>query len=136
MKTTKEMISVMTAYEEGKVIEFEDKFSDKWRQASFPSWDWARYDYRVKEEPKYRPYKDTEELINDFCERSGAKRSTMGEPFIWIRPKENKISKHLITDICIDGVYLSSYYISLETLFKNYTYLDGSPCGCVTVKDC
>lgn len=126
-KTTAEKIEVMKAYEEGKRIEIYN--GTVWRDTAFPSFNWEFYDYRVKEEPKYRPYENTEEMINDFCERSGAKRSKMGEPSIWIRLKENKISKHLITDIYIDGVYLSSDYIPLENLFKNYTYLDGAPCG-------
>lgn len=95
MKTTKQMIEVMTAYDEGKKIKCFNKYGvevctyDK-SKGEEPAWDWLDYDYQIKEEPKYRPYVDTEEMINDFCERSGAKRSKMGEPFIWVKDGERR----------------------------------------------
>lgn len=75
-RTTKEKIEVMTAYEEGKKIECKNRDCrwTEWILPQEPAWNWAECDYRIKEESKYRPYKDTEEMINDFCERSGAKR--------------------------------------------------------------
>lgn len=66
-KTTKEKIEVMQAYEEGKKIEM--LINGNWEFIAYPHWNWGQTDYRVKEEPKYRPYVDTEEMINDFCEK-------------------------------------------------------------------
>lgn len=135
-KDTKYKISVMQAYEEGKKIEFRYLTvpNDDWVEFCssslvVPSWNWEIFDYRVKEELKYRPYKDTEEMINDFCERSGAKRSKMGEPFIWIKPYKNGKNRHLITDIYDEGVYNGATYLELEDMFRNYCYCDGSPIG-------
>lgn len=48
--TTEEMIEVMQAYLAGKTIEFRDKLVPVWYLSSIPSWDWALYDYRVKED--------------------------------------------------------------------------------------
>ena len=133
-KTTKEKIEVMQAYEEGKKIKCTDKYGGEvCIYAKFmddkPLWDWIDYDYLIEEEPKYRPYKDTEEMINDFCERSGAKRSKMGEPFIWIKPYKNSKNRHLITDIYAEGVYNGATYLELEDMFRDYCYLDGTPIG-------
>lgn len=128
MKTTKEMIEVMSAYKNGKQIEWFDDILGEWKDTKNPMWDWEHIDYRVKEESKYRPYKDIEEMINDFCERSGAKRSKMGEPFIWIKHKNGK-DKHLITGVYDEGVYNSSVYLELEEMLRDYCYLDDSPCG-------
>lgn len=130
-RTTKEKIEVMTAYEEGKKIELYDYDTEEWRELKNDvGWDWIHFDYRVKEEPKYRPYKDTEEMINDFCERSGAKRSKMGEPFIWVKYKaEVNIAKCMITSFTDNFAYTPSRKYSLSELFDDFTYCDGSPIG-------
>lgn len=131
MKTIKEMIEVMKAYEEGKTIEHKTKDGDKWFEVIAPSWNWWSYDYRVKEEPKYIPYKDTEEMINDFCERFGVKRTNFGEPFIWVKNKNKDTRKYLIDKFDSNSVTLGSYtdFHRLSELFDNFTYLDDSPCG-------
>ena len=131
-KTTAEMIEVMKAYEEGKKIEHKSKDGDKWFEVSAPSWNWRDYDYRVKEEPKYRPYVDTEEMINDFCERFGVKRTNFGEPFIWIM---HKTCKRLIISYDVNSVYVQYCSeienITMQELLDNFTYLDGSICGVI-----
>lgn len=78
------------------------------------------------EEPKYRPYVDTEEMINDFCERSGAKRSKMGEPFIWVKDGDCKL---LILSIEKDCVWTVNCRWSMEELLDTFTYCDGTPIG-------
>ena len=56
MKTTKEMIEVMQADEEGKIIE-KRKYSNNgdWVLSECPLWNWDDYDYRIKPEPVTRP---------------------------------------------------------------------------------
>lgn len=48
-KTIKEMIEVMEAYTKGAVIEYTDTYYPFWEAVTHPSWDWSRYEYRVKE---------------------------------------------------------------------------------------
>lgn len=53
--TTKEMIAVMQAFEEGKEIEYAAKWGSlagKWYTIGCPAWDWITCIYRVKPEPK------------------------------------------------------------------------------------
>ena len=53
--TTKEMIAVMQAFEEGKTIEYNAKWGSdagKWDEIDDPVWDWHACNYRVKPEPK------------------------------------------------------------------------------------
>ena len=50
MKTTKEMIEVMTAYENG--AEIERFLEGRWLDIKSPLWDWRRLDYRIKEQKK------------------------------------------------------------------------------------
>lgn len=57
-KTTKEMIYVMKAFDEGKQIQsrYNENFDDcEWNDISIPSWNWNNCDYRVKPEHKKRP---------------------------------------------------------------------------------
>lgn len=103
---------------------------------SEPSWNWAQCYYRVKEEPKYRPYENTEEMIEDFCERSGAKRSKMDEPFIWVFRKNGDFIVQIVGFYHgASGDFVGIHFgnsvetLSLEELFYNYTFKDGGPCG-------
>lgn len=57
MKTTKEKIEVMQAFEEGKDIEFKwlfkaDEPFRTWDLTDDPVWNWCDFDYRIKEESK------------------------------------------------------------------------------------
>ena len=127
MKTTAEMIEVMKAYEEGKKIEYYNSVCEDWTLLQgIPVWDWDYSDYRIAEEKKYRPYKDTNEMIDDFCKRSGTKRSEMGEPFIWVK---NGDYKRLITAFDDYTCRISGAFWNMVNLYENFTYLDGSPCG-------
>lgn len=63
------IIDVMQAYKEGKEIECMriDIIGDDWTDALVPIWDWGICNYRVKPEPpkpKYRPFKNTNELMD------------------------------------------------------------------------
>lgn len=47
MKTTREKIEIMEAYERGEQIELK-RNDGKWHDAIIPTWDWLNTDYRVK----------------------------------------------------------------------------------------
>lgn len=60
MKTTKEKIAVMQAFEDGKKIEYATLSCNDWEFNDSPKWDWFRCDYRIAAEPKLRPWKPEE----------------------------------------------------------------------------
>jgi hypothetical protein len=91
--------------------------------------------YLVETPQAYRPYENTDELIEDFKERVKKRynvnfcKCPMFSPTIWIKDKRSN-TKYLISALYETTVYLSGvdeYY--LESLFEDFTYLDGSPCG-------
>ncbi len=95
--------------------------------------------YLVEEPQKeqYRPYENTDEVIEDFKNRFGTNVPSYAEPLIWIKRKEDE-TKHLITnfdvnytadDKALPCVASGTYFIYFDNLLKYYTYLDGSPCG-------
>ena len=76
--------------------------------------------YRIKPEPKYRPFKDAEECWAEMLKH---------EPFGWVKGKTDGLL-YLITaivsknDIRVDGVFLS-----LDCIEESYTFADGVPFG-------
>lgn len=87
-------------------------------------------------EKKFRPYNNTAEMVEDFKKRYNSyggwsgKDNPMYSPLIWVKAGHNK---YLIIRFTDDEVTVamenSSYSMHLPTLLKDYTYLDGSPCG-------
>lgn len=141
MKTTKEKIVVMQAYDEGKQIQIKDGGYDDWSDwnADYePNWDWQQFKYRIKpEEPIYRPYESIDEMVEDYCDKSGELRlARLSMPYIWVKYKNKRWgdTKHLLTSFnnACEGhsyVWIANGWVSLEELFDDYTYLNGSPCG-------
>ena len=119
MKTTKEMIEVMQAYESGEQIEcFND---EEWKYVKNPVWDWLHNDYRVKNKV-YVPFDTAEEFlaaqrvhgINVYF--GGCKYGTNinANGGIILSPSTYTLNV-VITD--------------LENIFVECKFLDGTPCG-------
>lgn len=78
--------------------------------------------FRIKPEPKFRPFKDAEECWTEMQKH---------QPFGWVKRKENE-HYSLITDV--DDI---RYGISLNErsgfdmnyVWVNYTFVDGTPFG-------
>lgn len=124
---TQEKIEVMQAYLDGKQIQLKDCDGKwvNWTDAKHrePNWNWETGSYRIKPEPTYRPYKNTEEMIADFKERFNVNVPDYAMPLIWLKAKRIEYPI-LITSYCDeDSATRFSCY------FENYTYLDGSPVG-------
>jgi hypothetical protein len=91
MRTTKEKIAIMQAFEDGKPIEMKNASSAQWSTLSMgksadPIWNWGSCDYRIKQEPKvvyinyyedyeesegYSPYGDVYDSEEDAIEGRG-----------------------------------------------------------------
>ena len=124
MKTTKEMIEVMQAYDRGEQIEcFND---EEWKYVKNPVWDWLHNNYRAKQK-KYVPFDTPEEFF-------AAQRAHGGDLFI--RIENGTLKKHDIS-VSIDGCvydhmddgdvdYIGEFE---DLLFEDYKFADGTPCG-------
>lgn len=85
---------------------------------------------RVKpEQPFYRPYERTLELILDFKERF-PKQEQGDLPLIWVKHKQTNKDR-LITGFAETSVEITSKAkdVDMKKLFELYTFRDGSPCG-------
>lgn len=69
MKTTKEMIEVMQAYERGEQIQLSNRCGI-WVDIDMPEWSWGLRDYRVKPKTKYVPFDTAEEFLREQEKRN------------------------------------------------------------------
>lgn len=130
--TTEEMIAVMQARVDGKKIECSLRGGYYWYECTSTDWDWIHYEYRVKPEPvepQYRPYKDCEEMIEDYKERFDMPCPSYTMPKIWIQGTGDLKVKRLIYSYGDQCISVVGGLVSLNSAFDNYTYLDGTPVG-------
>lgn len=90
---------------------------------------WINQEAEEKPTKKWRPFKDTHELVTEFCKRFGVEKTSWGLPFIWVKQKSYDDGVELITGLYGTSVEVSTLLIRLDGFFKGYTFLDGSPCG-------
>ena len=59
MKSIKEMVEVMQAFDNGARVQYASHDVDEWLLVESPTWNWFYYDYRVapKEENKVKMYR-------------------------------------------------------------------------------
>lgn len=121
----KELLLIIQAYAEGKVIESRCIKGDKslWYDDEDPSFD-DDFEYRIKPEPKYRPFKDAEECWAEMLKH---------HPFGWVKDKETPkflVCKALGNLLFFIGIEDKPY--NYKEVLRDYTFADGTPFG---VKD-
>ena len=114
----KELLPIIKAFAEGKQIEVKRKnewfgIGDDIYFSESPS------DYRIKPEPKYRPFKTQEECWNEMH-----KHPDLG----WIIAKDSKIMYHIYV-VGIGHVLTDCISISFPETFAEYEFTDGTPFG-------
>ena len=125
---TAKCIKVMQAYANGEIIE-EKRFSfdhTEWVESIDPSWQWYKFDYRIKPRPKYRPFKDADECWQEMQKH---------QPFGWIKDKEDGHYSMVTTVDAAAGEDKKHIEISggniwtLSETMCDYTFADGEPFG-------
>ena len=132
----KEFYPILQAFAEGKIIETRRKptadnngvTKDGWFE--FNDWAemkeleyWVNVDYRIKPEPKYRPFKDAKECWNEMLKH---------QPFGVVKDKYfanyqiHRAFACLITDGCDFCGYENETF---ESCFKNLLFADDTPFG-------
>ena len=121
MKTTKEKIEVMQAYERGEQIQTKC-YSIDWIDIVSPNWDWINYDYRVKPKKTFVPFETAEEFL--AAQRKHNKT---------VRCKaDNHLFRSFVNE-CGDIALVNAGGYSLNEnigdIYGRYEFLDGTPCG-------
>lgn len=104
----KDLLPIIQAFAEGKTIEYKNLYK-KWIEVKNPSFDEPCTEYRIKPEPKYRPFKDAEECWQEMKKH---------EPFGWVK-----------TDEGYEQVWHVNKGDDFNATLKTCTFADGTPFG-------
>ena len=132
----KKLLPFIQAFSEGKQIQWLKPDSDEWidivggDNVDFEDLTEFNVAYRIKPEPKYRPFKNTEECWNEMQKH---------QPFGWLKPVNEytkKVKAINISSIGDDDEYPIQFThdygdYSFEYLYKEFTFMDGTPFGIV-----
>lgn len=109
-ENAKELLPIIKAYSEGKEIEFQE-LGGNWELLTYPNFDGEPCHYRIKPEPKYRPFKSIEECWGEMQKH---------QPFGWLKKIKGTESYF---PLAVDS------QINFEFRFTNYLFADGTPFG-------
>ena len=109
-ENAKKLLPIIKAYSEGKEIEFLN-LGKKWKLLPDPDFDGEPFQYRIKSEPKYRPFESVEECWEEMQKH---------HPFGWLIDIRDNYYNH------INRLGKSTDFYNL---FKIYTFADGIPYG-------
>ena len=123
----KEFYPFLQAFAEGKIIEARIKQSavkgtsvpNDWTEIKEIGY-WDNIEYRVKPEPKYRPFKDAEECWTEMQKH---------QPFGWVKTGES--IRRLITLVDVDRIQIGNQNLNwtYAQVFKAFIFMDGQPFG-------
>ena len=111
---------VMLAYAEGKKIEYRVRGGEEWRpinELDTPLFDWNSTEYRIKQDPIYRPFRSKEECWQEMQKH---------QPFGWVNFRG---LRRII--ICLYEVGFSTNVADwkYDEGFREFTFADGTPFG-------
>ena len=105
----KELLPIIQGYAEGKTIQMES-VNGEWVDDDDPTFNTLTYNYRIKPQPHYRPFKDAEECWEEMQKH---------QPFGWLKDKD-------------EGIYIVIQFvdsIACKRFFEGHTFVDGEPFG-------
>lgn len=119
-----ELSNIISAYKEGKALQFYTSYGE-FKDVSAEEFDIEKWykkpkKFRIKPEPKYRPFKNAEECLKEMSKHT---------PFGWLKG----INRDIWTQISYvrnEGIEtVNSGSSSYESLFDCFIFFDGKPFG-------
>lgn len=124
----KKLLPFIQAFSEGKTIQSKCITDEMplWWDDNNPTFEIHDFDYRIKPEPMYRPFKNVEECWNEMKKH---------QPFGWLKDKEDGHYTMVTTVDAAAGEGKKHIKISggnlwtLAETMSDYTFADGTPFG-------
>jgi hypothetical protein len=124
----KQMMPIIQAYAEGKIIECRTKpgfikgtdIPNDWTETKEIKF-WNNIEYRIKPEPAYRPFEDAEECWAEMQKH---------QPLGFTKLKNAKSGYYMVTFIASGAIVgMNNTPFSYEDMFDSYAFADGTPFG-------
>ena len=120
----KQLLPIIQAFAEGEIIECRTKpgtisagIPNEWTEIKEIGF-WNGIEYRIKPEPKYRPFANAEECWKEMQKH---------QPFAWVKEKHSD-RYNLITEVNGLSIKVKEGCLFTDSV-KYYTFVDGTPFG-------
>ena len=121
-KEAAELSPLIKAFGEGKDIEMRSKNPhaqlNGW--AKMDEFIFGNFEYRIKPEPKYRPFKDAEECWQEMQKH---------QPFGWVNYNGYRTNIAAVMGSAITFVNNKGYTLFFQQAFEGCTFIDKQPFG-------
>ena len=114
----KELLPIIQALAEGKTIEVLHP-NGGWTETDKVYFNLPSNHYRIKEEPKHRPFKSQEECWDEISKH---------QPFGWVKRIDTGTFAH-ISAVFPDFILFNNEKFNHNESFESYTFIDGAPFG-------
>ena len=123
-KEAAELLPIIQAFAKGKDIEYRTKgFNENWKKVTqIPELSFKSFEYRIKPEPKFRPFANAEECCQEMMKHQPFGWITSQGAFFYIIYIEDKLFGY--GSAC--GTILHSEF---NDVLKSFTFTDGTPFG-------
>ena len=125
---SKAFYPILQAFAEGKVIECRTKpsaLSKSWQDMN--EWTemkeiefWNNTEYRVKPEPKFRPFKDAEECWHEMQKH---------QPFGWVKWNDVRYNIYVVSSTSVCLINGNCENMDFAYAYQKLTFADGTPFG-------
>ena len=116
----KERLPIMRAFAEGKTIQVRINNDSSWTDLLDDKLEISNlYEYRIKSDPKYRPFKSQEECWNEMLKH---------QPFGWVKEISCEML-YLINGISNESIVIMEDINSFKEAMNIYEFKDGTPFG-------
>ena len=115
----KELLPIIQAFAEGKTLQYHSKENGWIDWINFVNFNEPPSKYRIKPEPKYRPFKNQEECWNEMLKH---------QPFGWVKEISSEML-YLINGISNMSIVIMEDISSFKEAMNIYEFKDGTPFG-------
>ena len=120
-KEAAELLPIIQAFAKGKDIEYRTKgFNENWKKVTqIPELSFKSFEYRIKPEPKFRPFANAEECWQEMQKH---------QPFGWVKSTLFK-DLALVKRVTTLYVEINRDIIDYKDALEKFTFADDTPFG-------
>ena len=117
----KSVMNIIQAFADGKTIQAIDPYDDEWCNQTKLNFE-ALFEgqYRIKPEPKYRPFRDAKECWQEMQKH---------QPFGWVKWNDVRYNIYVVSSISVCLINGNCENMDFAYAYQKLTFSDGTPFG-------